>query len=66
MIIYNLFPLLAGPFAWWAEHFQRAANTIAVADLVAQAQTFLVALRGLRRFALPHGQVSEAVEQPVR
>jgi len=25
MIIYNLFPLLAGPFAWWAEHFQRAA-----------------------------------------
>ena len=25
MIIYNLFPLLAGPFAGWAEHFQRAA-----------------------------------------
>ncbi|HUJ09541.1 MAG TPA: alpha-amylase family glycosyl hydrolase [Verrucomicrobiae bacterium] len=24
MIIYNLFPLLAGPFAQWAPHFQRA------------------------------------------
>lgn len=26
MIIYNLFPLLAGPFARWGEHFQRAAE----------------------------------------
>ena len=25
MIIYNLFPLLAGPFARWDEHFKRAA-----------------------------------------
>jgi starch synthase (maltosyl-transferring) len=25
MIIYNLFPLLAGPFAKWDEHFERAA-----------------------------------------
>jgi len=26
MIVYNLFPLLAGPFAHWPEHFQRAAD----------------------------------------
>src|SRR5678815_4424461 len=26
MILYNLFPLLAGPFPCWNEHFQRAAS----------------------------------------
>src|SRR5436309_15520317 len=25
MILYNLFPLLAGPFSRWGEHFSRAA-----------------------------------------
>lgn len=25
MILYNLFPLLAGPFGRWNEHFTRAA-----------------------------------------
>ena len=25
MIIYNLFPLLAGPFSGWQAHFERAA-----------------------------------------
>ena len=26
MILYNLFPLLAGPFSRWGEHFARAAG----------------------------------------
>jgi starch synthase (maltosyl-transferring) len=26
MIVYNLFPLLAGPFSQWARHFTRAAE----------------------------------------
>src|SRR5689334_22455254 len=26
MILYNLFPLLAGPFPRWNEHFKRAAS----------------------------------------
>ena len=26
MILYNLFPLLAGPFSRWGEHFSRAAG----------------------------------------
>src|SRR5262249_62172573 len=26
MILYNLFPLLAGPFSRWGEHFRRAAS----------------------------------------
>ncbi len=26
MILYNLFPLLAGPFPRWVEHFSRAAG----------------------------------------
>ncbi|HRY14394.1 MAG TPA: hypothetical protein P5330_00800, partial [Candidatus Competibacteraceae bacterium] len=39
MIVYNLFPLLAGPCSQWEPHLQRAADQFAAHDMTAEHAT---------------------------